>query len=67
MIGHDDIWGADKIEKQITFLEEHPDVGICFTWIEVLGENGVLISKEYEQLYHMMNADNYTAKTGCAV
>lgn len=51
VIGHDDIWGADKIEKQITFLEEHPDVGICFTWIEVLGENGVLISKEYEQLY----------------
>lgn len=62
VIGHDDIWGADKIEKQITFLEEHPDVGICFTWIEVLGENGVLISKEYEQLYHMMNADNYTAE-----
>ena len=33
VIGHDDIWGADKIEKQITFLEEHPDVGICFTWM----------------------------------
>ena len=41
VIGHDDIWREDKIEKQITFLEEHPDVGICFTWIEVLGENGV--------------------------
>lgn len=62
VIGHDDIWREDKIEKQITFLEEHPDVGICFTWIEVLGENGVTISKEYEQLYHMMNADNYTAE-----
>lgn len=31
VIGHDDIWGADKSEKQITFLEEHPDVGICLS------------------------------------
>ena len=62
VIGYDDIWKADKLEKQIAFLEEHPDVGTCFTWMEVIDDNQLPISAEYEQLYHMMNADNYTAE-----
>ena len=27
----DDVWALDKLEKQIAFLEEHPEVGAVFT------------------------------------
>ena len=50
LIGHDDIWGKDKIEIQVTFLEEHPAYNLCFpftqlpngTQVEVIGteDNG---------------------------
>lgn len=34
----DDICLPDRLARQITFLEEHPKVGICGTWVETFGE-----------------------------
>lgn len=31
----DDLWVPEKIEKQVAFLEEHPEYGACFTHIKV--------------------------------
>lgn len=28
----DDVWDSTKIEKQVSFLEENPSFGACFTW-----------------------------------
>lgn len=39
LIGHDDLWKEDKIEKQVSFLEEHPTYGICFTWVDIIDGN----------------------------
>jgi len=36
----DDLWHPEKIEKQIYFLEEHPQYGACFTWASIIDENG---------------------------
>lgn len=36
----DDIAVLDRIETQVFFLEENPDVGICSTQIQMLLENG---------------------------
>ena len=38
----DDVWKEDKIEKQVSFLEEHPTYGICFTWVDIIDENNNL-------------------------
>src|SRR5262245_25933982 len=28
----DDIWEPQKLEKQVAFLDTHPDIGAVFTW-----------------------------------
>ena len=33
----DDICLPTRLEKQVAFMENHPEVGICGTWIEVFG------------------------------
>lgn len=62
IIGHDDVWRPDKLEKQVAFLEEHPDTGACFTWGEVIDENQTIVSKKNRLIYHAMNADNNSAE-----
>lgn len=39
LIGHDDLWKRDKLEKQVAFLEEHPSYSVCFTCMDVIDEN----------------------------
>jgi glycosyltransferase involved in cell wall biosynthesis len=34
----DDVSLPERLEKQIDFMESHPDVGVCSSWIEVLGK-----------------------------
>lgn len=36
----DDISALDRIEKQVEFMEKHPDVGLCGTWFERFDETG---------------------------
>lgn len=35
----DDISMPTRFESQIAFLEENPDVGICGTWMEIIGKD----------------------------
>lgn len=39
IMSSDDIWMPDKLEKQIAFLEEHPEYQACSTWAEYGDEN----------------------------
>ena len=36
----DDRWFPDKIEKQLAFLQEHPEYGACFSLAEMVDEQG---------------------------
>lgn len=36
----DDLWTADKLEKQVAYLEAHPDVEACFTHVQYIDESG---------------------------
>ena len=36
----DDISVDTRIEKQVTFMEENQDIGVCGSWVEVLFEDG---------------------------
>lgn len=62
LIGHDDLWRADKLEKQVSFLEEHPLYGLCFTWVNIVDEQGNIVNKENFNFYHTFNTDNLGAK-----
>ncbi len=39
----DDAWEPDKLEKQVRFLDEHPEYAACFTLVKYMDEN----SEEY--------------------
>lgn len=62
LIGHDDLWREDKLEKQISFLEEHPSYGLCFTWVNIVDEHDQEVNQENYGIYRTLNADNLGAK-----
>lgn len=59
LIGHDDCWRADKLEKQISFLEERPSYGLTFTWVNIIDENGENKNVENDIFYKTFRNDNF--------
>jgi len=41
----DDICEPQRLEKQILFMEKHPDIGICGTWAQVINNKGEITGK----------------------
>lgn len=41
MMNSDDKWMPEKLEKQVEYLDSHPDVAACFTGATVLDDTGV--------------------------
>lgn len=41
----DDISSLNRFEIQITFMEEHPDIGIVGSWADFIDENGTTFKK----------------------
>ncbi len=42
----DDIWLPNKLEKQVIFLDSHPDIELVYTFTEVVDEGGRLLEEE---------------------
>ncbi len=42
----DDAWEKDKLEKQVAFMEKHPEVEVCFTWAQGIDEQGTPYAHE---------------------
>lgn len=40
LINSDDYWELDKIEKQVEYLDNHPECVACFTWCNEVNEKG---------------------------
>lgn len=38
----DDLWLPDKTERQVEYLTEHPEYGVCYSHYEYIDENGEL-------------------------
>ena len=43
----DDIWKADKLEKQLEYMKAHPEHEACFTWGDIIDENGADQNAKY--------------------
>ncbi len=44
----DDLWEPGKIEKQVAFLEAHPDIPLCHTYAWVMDETGRRLHVRHE-------------------
>lgn len=42
IISSDDFWEQQKLERQIDYMEQHPECGACFTWCDEIDEEGKL-------------------------
>ena len=49
----DDVWELDKLEKQVQFLDTHPEVAAVFTQVFLIDEEGNPFAEEG---HHLMNA-----------
>ena len=54
----DDVWQPDKLEKQVSFLDKHQDVGAVFTRVQVIDEKGAPFSEENHYYYRVFEQPN---------
>ena len=57
----DDKWALDKLEKQVTYMDAHPNIGSCFTWVEYIDDNGNILKntgKKYTD-FNLKNRDRF--------
>lgn len=56
----DDIWEPQKLEKQVAFLDSHPDVGAVFTKVKLIDEDGSLLTDSSHPYHKVFDQPNRT-------
>lgn len=56
----DDIWVKDKLEKQLQYLKLHPEHKGCFTWVDLIDENGADLNDRLPELRNLFAANTDT-------
>ena len=56
----DDVWLPQKLEKQLTFLQQHPEHQGCFSWVTLINESGAIIDDELSDLHELFSAHTGT-------
>lgn len=51
----DDLWLPDKLEKQLQFMEEHPEGSLCFTKLDIIDENEEILNDTLPDYYAAYN------------
>ena len=62
VIGHDDIWKKDKIEKQVQFMEMYPEYAACFTLVDIIDDDKEICNQRALDLYTIFDQRNRTHK-----
>ena len=55
VLGSDDVWESDKLEKQVEKLEGDPSVAACFSWATIIDQNSDVIDSETVFPIHIFN------------
>ncbi len=61
----DDISLPSRLEKQIRYLERHPEIGIVGTWLDVVDEYGITTGKWYMASLPGVVKWNLSFRRGC--
>ncbi len=56
----DDVWEANKLEKQMVFLTENPEIGAVFSNALIIGEDGELFEDQAHFYYKIFDQPNRT-------
>jgi glycosyltransferase involved in cell wall biosynthesis/uncharacterized coiled-coil protein SlyX len=54
----DDVWEPQKLEKQVPFLDSHPEIGAVFTNAMIIGEQGEPFEDKAHFYYSIFNQPN---------
>lgn len=46
VLGSDDVWESDKLEKQLAVLENDASLAACFSWATIIDQNSDVINDE---------------------
>lgn len=58
LINSDDYWKQGKLKRQYDYMKENSKVGACFTWADIVDENGILMDKQkiwYADVFNEVN------------
>ncbi|MGL5795970.1 MAG: glycosyltransferase family 2 protein [Waterburya sp.] len=44
----DDLWNSTKLAKQVEFLNQNPDVGLVYTWVDRMDHTGKSLGKPFK-------------------
>lgn len=55
-IDSDDIWYPTKLERQMKFMHENEECQVCFSWCDLIDENGCLINESEAGLFKLYQA-----------
>ena len=58
VIGSDDVWLPQKLEKQLAYLKEHSNVAACFTRVLVIDENSEEMLSSDTFPLHIFDVEN---------
>lgn len=58
----DDVWEEDKLELQMNYLKERKECGACFTYSDVIDENGENAKEQFDMLSGLLMKKFYTQK-----
>ena len=56
----DDVWSSDKLEKQVAYLDGHPDIGAVFSDALAIGEDGLVLDDEHHFYSNIFAQPNRT-------
>jgi glycosyltransferase involved in cell wall biosynthesis len=60
IIDSDDIWKPTKLQKQIEYLNIHPEKAACFTWVDIIDENSRIDNDKGSSYQTLFNAHTDT-------
>jgi glycosyltransferase involved in cell wall biosynthesis len=56
----DDVWYPEKLEVQVRYLNEHPEIGVVFGKVDWIDESGNLITDTSFPYLNLFNVENKT-------
>ncbi|MCL2074846.1 MAG: glycosyltransferase [Betaproteobacteria bacterium] len=59
----DDVWAVDKLEKQVAVLDNNPEVGAVFSWVNIIDEYGNINNDAHTGSYYPHKAFRQENKT----